>query len=84
MSNELIEKCLEYSIVGEAKEFIGNVENAYNSVAESEKEDTEKQMTMCEWINDNTNIEELKNLKEEQKFFFGLGILSSELMNQIE
>ena len=84
MSNELMEKCTKYNISGEAKDFLINIENLYNVVAESEKEDTEKQMTMCEWVEDNTNIEELKKLTEEQKFFFGLGVLSSELMNQLE
>lgn len=37
MSKELIEKCIEYGITGSARTFLENIEEAYNTIAESTK-----------------------------------------------
>ena len=80
MSNELLAKCQKYGITGGVKEFLENVEIHYNTAIELEQEQ-ENIGTVCEWIESNTNIEEFKDLSEEQKFFFGLGVLATELGN---
>ncbi|KQB77237.1 hypothetical protein [Clostridium butyricum] len=86
MSKELDERCIKYGIVGNAQDFLENIEQAYDSLAEAEKEnDDEPTMSMVEWIDENVNNAgpEVEKFTEEQMFFFGMGLLSSEIMDRL-
>ena len=86
MSKELNDKCVEYKVTGTAKEFLENIERVYDEIAEAEREDNEPAMGMVEWINENVEYVnlEIKGFSEEQMFFFGMGILASEIMDRLE
>jgi len=81
VSKELVEKCIEYGITGEAKDFLEGMENVFDKVSEEEKEANEEVPTMYGWIKENIDSAGLEGFTDEQKFFFGIGVLSSELMN---
>lgn len=86
MSKELINKCIEYGITGSAKEFLENIEQTYDAIAEAEKENDEPTPNMIEWINENVKNAgpELEGFTDEQMFFFGMGLLSSEIMDRVD
>lgn len=81
MSKELINLCENCDFDNKFKEFMSAVERYYNSLANEEKQGNEKQLTMFEWIMENTNIDEFSYLSEKERFLYGFGFLSSELKN---
>lgn len=83
MSEELENVCENCNFNNNFKEFIAGVERHYISIANEEKQyggDAES-LTMFEWIVQNTKINELSCLSEKEKFLYGLGVLSSEIMH---
>lgn len=81
MSEELENVCENCNFDNNFKEYIAGVERYYISIANEEKQGNEEQLTMYEWIMENTKIDELKCLSEKERFLYGLGVLSSEIMN---
>ena len=85
MSKELIEKCIEYGITGSARTFLENIEEAYNTIAKSEKEYDGFIINMIQWIDENVKnaSSELEGFTDQQMFFFGIGVLSNEIMDRL-
>lgn len=81
MSEELENVCENCNFDNKFKEYIAGVERYYISIANEEKQGNEEPLTMFEWIMENTKIDELKCLSEKERFLYGLGVLSSEIMN---
>lgn len=79
MSNELAAWCNKFDFSENLRDFTKEVETLYKQIAQAES--NENGMTMCEWIFENTNIEDLKCLTDKERFLLGLGILTSEIMN---
>ncbi|MDU4596469.1 hypothetical protein [Clostridium botulinum] len=86
MSEELKNVCENCNFDNNFQEVLEGIEKNYNLIANDEKEDTEKplnkkQLTLVEWILENTKIDEFNCLSEKERFLYGLGFLSSELIN---
>lgn len=81
MSEELKNICENCNFDNAFKELLELVEIHYNLKVKEEIQDGEEHFTMVQWLLENTKIDELNCLSEKEKFLYGLGILSLELMN---
>lgn len=79
MSDELATCCEKYNLDEKIKKFLKNMELKYNNL-DGYCEETD--MTMCQWIFENTGIEELNGLSEKERFLFGVGFLTCEISYQ--
>ncbi|NFH00741.1 hypothetical protein FC831_10520 [Clostridium botulinum] len=84
MTNELNNKCKKYKLDKEIVGFLNNVERVFNKLDKlNDNKNEEDSMSMCEWVSENTNIEELNKLSDRDKFFYGLGVLTNEIVNGV-
>lgn len=82
MSEELKNVCENCGFDSDFQELLKGMEEHYMTIAKNEKQDCdEEQLTMTQWILENTRVKELNCLSEKERFLYGLGVLSSEIMN---
>lgn len=82
MSEELKNVCENCGFDSDFQELLKGMEEHYMVIAKNEEQDCdEDQLTMTQWILENTKVKELNCLSEKEKFLYGLGVLSSEIMN---
>jgi len=83
MTKELKERVNKYDLNKQMLKYISGVEEAYNDLRLSDDNNSENSYSLCEWIDENTNLEGFNNLSERDKFFYGFGFLASEVTRRI-
>lgn len=79
MTKELKKRVSKYNLNEQMITYISGVEEAYDDITKYDN----NPYSLCEWIDENTDIDAFNNLSERDKFFYGLGFLASEVTRRI-
>lgn len=79
MSIELESKCSEYNVSNAGRQMIKNLEKMFDIAIERQGNE-ENGISMCKYIEKCTDW--LVGFSEEQRFFFGIGILVDDVSEQ--